>query len=56
MSLFIGLLAFNDPVVQDHVKIGILMGSLVSGVAGAVILTVSSRRQSDRPQSDQVAA
>ncbi|KQZ56765.1 sodium:proton antiporter [Rhizobium sp. Root149] len=56
MSLFIGLLAFNDPVVQDHVKIGILMGSLVSGVAGAIILTVSSRRQSDRPQSDQVAA
>ncbi|WCK68667.1 Na+/H+ antiporter NhaA (plasmid) [Agrobacterium tumefaciens] len=45
MSLFIGLLAFNDPSVQDHVKIGILMGSLVSGVAGAIILTLSSRRQ-----------
>jgi NhaA family Na+:H+ antiporter len=45
MSLFIGLLAFNDPSVQDHVKIGILMGSLVSGVAGATILTLSSRRQ-----------
>lgn len=34
MSLFIGLLAFNGPAVQDHVKIGILMGSLVSGVQG----------------------
>ncbi|MBO0134072.1 Na+/H+ antiporter NhaA [Agrobacterium burrii] len=44
MSLFIGLLAFSDPVVQDHVKIGILMGSLVSGLLGAVFLTVSGRR------------
>lgn len=51
MSLFIGLLAFNDPTVQDHVKIGILMGSLVSGLSGAVILTLTSRRQmtSQRP-------
>lgn len=45
MSLFIGLLAFNDPAVQDHVKIGILMGSLVSGLSGALILTLTSRRQ-----------
>nr|WP_295979828.1 Na+/H+ antiporter NhaA [uncultured Agrobacterium sp.] len=44
MSLFIGLLAFSNPVVQDHVKIGILMGSLVSGILGAVFLTVSGRR------------
>jgi len=51
MSLFIGLLAFNDPGVQDHVKIGILMGSLVSGLSGALILTLTSRRQttSQRP-------
>lgn len=45
MSLFIGLLAFTDPAVQDHVKIGILMGTLVSGVVGASILAVSSRRE-----------
>ncbi len=45
MSLFIGLLAFNDPAVQDHVKIGILMGSLVSGLSGALILTLTSRRR-----------
>ena len=45
MSLFIGLLAFNDPAVQDHVKIGILMGSLVSGLSGALILAMASRRQ-----------
>ena len=44
MSLFIGLLAFNDPNVQDHVKIGILLGSLTSGMIGAVLLTAFGRR------------
>jgi NhaA family Na+:H+ antiporter len=44
MSLFIGLLAFNDPHVQDHVKIGILLGSLTSGLIGAVLLTAFGRR------------
>lgn len=45
MSLFIGLLAFDDPVVQDHVKIGILMGSVASGIAGAVCLAAFGRRE-----------
>lgn len=44
MSLFIGLLAFNDPNVQDHVKIGILLGSLTSGLIGAALLTAFGRR------------
>ncbi|MEV4608627.1 Na+/H+ antiporter NhaA [Neorhizobium sp. LMR1-1-1.1] len=44
MSLFIGLLAFNDPVVQDNVKIGILMGSVVAGILGSICLMVFSRR------------
>ena len=43
MSLFIGLLAFNDPNVQDHVKIGILLGSLTSGLIGAALLTAFGR-------------
>lgn len=46
MSLFIGLLAFDDPALQDHVKIGILMGSIVSGTLGTVLLVVSGRRVS----------
>ncbi|MGP4753833.1 Na+/H+ antiporter NhaA [Agrobacterium pusense] len=46
MSLFIGLLAFDDPEVQNHVKVGILMGSLVAGVLGAIVLGASSRRTS----------
>ncbi len=45
MSLFIGLLAFDDPGVQDRVKIGILAGSVVSGVLGAVVLSVAGRRR-----------
>ena len=44
MSLFIGLLAFDDPALQDRVKFGILAGSLVAGVSGFLILRVSGRR------------
>lgn len=44
MSLFIGLLAFNDPAVQDRVKIGIMLGSLVSGLLGAGFLMLFGRR------------
>jgi NhaA family Na+:H+ antiporter len=43
MSLFIGLLAFDDPGVQDRVKIGILAGSVLSGVLGAIVLSVFGR-------------
>lgn len=44
MSLFIGLLAFDDPGVRDRVKIGILAGSVLSGVLGAVVLSIFGRR------------
>lgn len=38
MSLFIGLLAFPDaPQAQDAVKTGVLLGSLVSGLAGYLL-------------------
>lgn len=44
MSLFIGLLAFEDPHMQDRVKYGILAGSLLAGVLGYGILRIAGRR------------
>jgi NhaA family Na+:H+ antiporter len=38
MSLFIGLLAFDDPALQDRAKYGILAGSLLAGLAGYLML------------------
>ena len=44
MSLFIGLLAFPDsPALQDGVKIGILLGSLVAALLGTLVLLMSPR-------------
>lgn len=44
MSLFIGLLAFaSDARLQDEVKIGILAGSLVAGLAGWIVLRFAPR-------------
>jgi Na+:H+ antiporter, NhaA family len=39
MSLFIGLLAFADmPLLQDQARIGVILGSVVSAIAGALLL------------------
>ena len=38
MSLFIGALAFTDPLLVDEVKIGVLGGSILSAVAGWAVL------------------
>jgi NhaA family Na+:H+ antiporter len=44
MSLFIGLLAFDDPALQDRVKIGILAGSVVAGLCGYTLLRLTGRK------------
>ncbi len=41
MSLFIGLLAFTGPELQDAVKIGVLGGSLLAGVLGWIVLRIA---------------
>lgn len=42
MSLFIGLLAFPvSAAMQDQVKIGVLIGSVLSGLAGFVVLRLA---------------
>ncbi|WP_347270478.1 Na+/H+ antiporter NhaA [Rhizorhabdus histidinilytica] len=38
MSLFIGGLAFSDPLLIDEVKIGVLGGSILSAIAGFALL------------------
>lgn len=50
MSLFIGALAFADtPLLAEQAKMGVLLGSALSGVAGAGLLLVSSRHVRGRP-------
>ncbi len=43
MSLFIGLLAFDDPALQDRMKFGILAGSLLAGTGGYIVLRFAKR-------------
>lgn len=46
MSLFIGLLAFPDaPNLQDEVKLGVLVGSCLSAIIGAILLKSSLPRK-----------
>ena len=44
MSLFIGLLAFADaPHLLDGTKIGVIGGSILSGIVGAIVLRAAGR-------------
>ncbi|MDP3633397.1 Na+/H+ antiporter NhaA [Phenylobacterium sp.] len=44
MSLFIGLLAFNDPALQEATKLGVLAGSLLAAGLGWAILRKAPAR------------
>jgi NhaA family Na+:H+ antiporter len=45
MSLFIGTLAFNDVDSQTHVRLGVIAGSLISGICGFLLLRYADRKQ-----------
>lgn len=47
MSLFIGSLSFADPAMMDAVRLGVLSGSLVSGLLGYAVLRFSSAPAED---------
>ncbi len=59
MSLFIGVLAFPgavDSVEQIEVKLGVIGGSLLSGLAAAVILSLADAAQKKRRHLKSVAS
>jgi NhaA family Na+:H+ antiporter len=43
MSLFIGILAFPSTALHDEVKVGVLVGSLLSAFFGAALLLIARR-------------
>lgn len=43
MSLFIGSLAFSDAEMMNAVRVGVLVGSILSGVAGFLVLRLTPR-------------
>jgi NhaA family Na+:H+ antiporter len=46
MSLFVGTLAFDDLHTQTAVHLGIIIGSLASGLAGYVVLRIVGHKHS----------
>ena len=48
MSLFIGGLSYDDPVLMNEVRLGVLSGSLVSAVLGYGLLMLASNPAKER--------
>lgn len=49
MALFVSLLAFDPGINQEHAKVGIFIGSIVSGLAGYTVLRLINRREKFQP-------
>jgi NhaA family Na+:H+ antiporter len=47
MSLFIGALAFPDAIRAAEIRMGVLMGSLLSSAAGMAVLSWAQGRRRD---------
>ena len=55
MSLFIGLLAFDDPTLQAKMKFGILTGSIVASLLGSAVLIAAGKRSGQQPSPSEPA-
>ncbi|QQA41317.1 Na+/H+ antiporter NhaA [Pelagovum pacificum] len=49
MSLFIGSLSFADPDMMNQVRLGVLSGSIISGIIGYTALRMASSRPAVEP-------
>jgi NhaA family Na+:H+ antiporter len=45
MSLFIGTLAYEEEAVLNQIRLGVLVVSLMSGAAGAIVLMAVRQRR-----------
>lgn len=52
MSLFIGGLAFSDPLLVEEAKLGTLAGSLLAAFTGYAILRLAPRAETGLPRHD----
>ena len=50
MSLFIGGLSYADPAMMNEVRLGVLSGSIVSGIVGYAALMLASRDAAEETQ------
>ena len=56
MSLFIGSLSFDDALLMNQVRLGVLSGSLVSGLIGyGALMLASAAREEAEPEAAEVA-
>ncbi len=57
VSLLIGELAYGvGNITDEHVKIGVLVGSLISAIAASIVLTARNRRHRDIDEREHVDA
>lgn len=50
MSLFIGGLSFSDPEMMNQVRMGVLSGSILSGILGYAALMIASAKSEPVPE------
>lgn len=55
MSLFIGTLAFSDPEHAAAVRIGVLTGSILSAIAGALVLRAALPSENNQKTNELVS-